>query len=72
MSDQWTGRLSEYLDGELEAGERVSLESHLQSCTECAAIVEDLCRIGIQFGAEWIQSTLLLAAKKRRKDRDGP
>jgi hypothetical protein len=34
--------------------------------------VEDLCRIGIQFGAEWIQSTLLLAAKKRRKDRDGP
>jgi len=45
MSDQWTGRLSEYLDGELDAGERVSLESHLQSCTECAAIVGDLRRI---------------------------
>jgi hypothetical protein len=41
------------------------------SC-ECKAPRGDLCRIGIQFGAEWIQSTLLLAAKKRRKDRDGP
>jgi anti-sigma factor RsiW len=45
MSDQWTGRLSEYLDGELEDGERVSLESHLQSCGECSAIVGDLRRI---------------------------
>ena len=45
MSDQWTGRLSEYLDGELEDGERVSLESHLQSCAECSAIVGDLRRI---------------------------
>jgi anti-sigma factor RsiW len=45
MSDQWTARLSEYLDGELEDGERVSLESHLQSCGECAAIVGDLRRI---------------------------
>jgi anti-sigma factor RsiW len=45
MSDQWTARLSEYLDGELEDGERVSLESHLQSCAECSAIVGDLRRI---------------------------
>jgi anti-sigma factor RsiW len=45
MSDQWTARLSEYLDGELEDGERVSLESHLQSCGECSAIVGDLRRI---------------------------
>jgi anti-sigma factor RsiW len=45
MSDQWTGRLSEYLDGELEDGERVALESHLQSCGECSAIVGDLRRI---------------------------
>jgi anti-sigma factor RsiW len=45
MSDQWTARLSEYLDGELEDGERVSLESHLQSCVECSAIVGDLRRI---------------------------
>ena len=45
MSDQWTARLSEYLDGELEDGERVSLESHLQTCAECSAIVGDLRRI---------------------------
>ena len=45
MSDQWTARLSEYLDGELEDGERVALESHLQSCAECSRIVGDLRRI---------------------------
>jgi anti-sigma factor RsiW len=45
MSDQWTERLSEYLDGELEDGERVALESHLQSCSECSAIVADLRRV---------------------------
>ena len=26
MSDQWTNRLSEYLDGELTDGERIALE----------------------------------------------
>jgi anti-sigma factor RsiW len=45
MSDQWTARLSEYLDGELESGEQIALESHLQSCPECSAIVGDLRRI---------------------------
>jgi anti-sigma factor RsiW len=45
MSDQWTTRLSEYADGELENGERISLEAHLQSCTECSAIVGDLRRV---------------------------
>jgi anti-sigma factor RsiW len=45
MSDQWTERLSEYVDGELEDGERVALESHLQSCTECSSVVGDLRRV---------------------------
>jgi anti-sigma factor RsiW len=45
MSDQWTNRLSEYLDEELPAGERVALESHLQSCGECSAILSDLRRV---------------------------
>ena len=45
MSDQWTERLSEYVDGELEDGERVALESHLQSCTDCSRIVGDLRRV---------------------------
>lgn len=45
MSDQWTNRLSEYLDEELLEGERVALESHLQSCSECSAILADLRRV---------------------------
>ena len=45
MSDQWTERLSEYVDGELEDGERVALESHLPSCTECSRIVGELRRV---------------------------
>jgi anti-sigma factor RsiW len=45
MSDRWTDRLSEYLDGELPVGERVALESHLQTCGECAGILDDLRRV---------------------------
>jgi anti-sigma factor RsiW len=45
VSDQWTDRLSEYLDGELSEGERVTLEAHLQSCGECSAILKDLRRV---------------------------
>ena len=42
MSDQWTNRLSEYLDGELTDGERIALEAHLQSCGECSSVLTDL------------------------------
>ncbi len=42
MSDRWTDRLSEYLDGELGAGEREKLEAHLAECEECAATLERL------------------------------
>jgi anti-sigma factor RsiW len=45
MNDRWTERLSDYLDGELPDGERVALESHLQSCEECSAILADLRRV---------------------------
>jgi predicted anti-sigma-YlaC factor YlaD len=45
MTDLWTNRLSEYLDEELLEGERVALESHLQSCNECSAILADLRRV---------------------------
>jgi predicted anti-sigma-YlaC factor YlaD len=45
MSDQWTDRLSEYLDGELLDGERIALEAHLQTCAECSAILNDLRRV---------------------------
>jgi len=45
MSDQWTGRLSEYLDGELEAGERAALEAHLAGCAECRRTLDELGRV---------------------------
>jgi len=45
MSDRWMDRLSEYLDGELPDGDRVALESHLATCSDCAAVLADLRRV---------------------------
>jgi anti-sigma factor RsiW len=45
MNDQWTDRLSEYVDGELANGERNALETHLATCAECRAIVADLRKV---------------------------
>jgi hypothetical protein len=41
-SDHWTDRLSEYLDGELDARERAECEAHLESCARCAATRDEL------------------------------
>ena len=45
MSDQWTDRLSEYLDGDLLTGERAALEQHLPACAECRATLAELRRV---------------------------
>jgi hypothetical protein len=45
MNDQWTNRLSEYLDGELDNEQRVALEAHLSACGDCRATLEDLRRV---------------------------
>jgi predicted anti-sigma-YlaC factor YlaD len=45
MTDNWTDRLSEYLDGTLAPPERTALESHLTSCAACAATLEELRRV---------------------------
>jgi tetratricopeptide (TPR) repeat protein len=42
MTDQWTDRLSEYLDDELEASERAALEQHLASCDACSVALDEL------------------------------
>jgi len=42
MSDLWTDRLSEYLDGELPAATREALERHLEECASCAAVLDEL------------------------------
>jgi hypothetical protein len=43
--DQWTDRLSDYLDGDLAAGERTALEAHLATCGDCRATLADLRRV---------------------------
>jgi anti-sigma factor RsiW len=45
MSDNWTNRLSEYVDDELPPAERIALEAHLQTCTDCSSVVGDLRRV---------------------------
>jgi anti-sigma factor RsiW len=60
MSDRWTDRLSEYLDGELPVGDRAALEAHLVSCTECSAVLADLRRIVDRAGS----------LERRSSDRD--
>ena len=45
MNDQWTDRLSEYLDGELDDAERMALEAHLATCVDCTAVLADLRRV---------------------------
>jgi hypothetical protein len=42
MSDRWTDRLSEYLDGELGERERAELDAHLIACAECVATLTGL------------------------------
>ena len=41
-SDRFNERLSEYLDDELEAGERRDMEAHLAVCEQCRADLEAL------------------------------
>ena len=45
MTDRWTDRLSEYLDGDLSADERIALEAHLRECPACRTTVDDLRRV---------------------------
>src|SRR6267143_1136121 len=45
MKDQWTDRLSEYLDGELAPPERTTLEAHLASCDGCRTTLDELRRV---------------------------
>jgi putative zinc finger protein len=51
MKDQWTDRLSEYLDGELSPAERTAIEGHLASCADCRATLDQLRRVVARAGA---------------------
>jgi hypothetical protein len=51
MMDQWTDRLSEYLDGDLPVGERRELEVHLADCAACRSILDQLRAVVVRAGA---------------------
>jgi hypothetical protein len=48
MSDQWTDRLSEYLDGDLAEPEKAALEAHLDTCAACSQALAGLRRIVVR------------------------
>ena len=48
MSDQWTDRLSEYLDDELRGSERAMLEAHLERCEDCQETLAGLRRVVVR------------------------
>ena len=49
--DEWTGRLSEYLDDELSAGDRLALEEHLRGCPACRVTLEQLRAVKVRAAA---------------------
>lgn len=51
MTDQWTSKLSDYLDGELKAAERQALELHLATCAACGQTLDELRRVVARAGA---------------------
>jgi anti-sigma factor RsiW len=42
MTDRWTDRLSDYVDGSLSPAEARALESHLSGCPDCTVVLADL------------------------------
>ena len=42
MTDRWTERLSEYVDGDLNDRDREALEAHLPTCATCRETVAEL------------------------------
>lgn len=49
--DNFTDRLSEYMDNELNATDALELEQHLRECAECAGTLADLRLIAAHAGA---------------------
>ena len=45
MTDSWTDRLSEYVDGELDPATHAALEAHLATCASCRATRDELQRV---------------------------
>ena len=48
MHEEWTDKLSDYLDDELPADERAAVAAHLASCAHCAQVASDLEKVVTQ------------------------
>ncbi len=48
MTDQWTDRLSEFVDGTLESDERRQVEAHVSECAACAALAGELRAVAVR------------------------
>src|SRR3989442_1003656 len=66
--DNWTDRLSEYVDGTLAVGERAALEAHLTGCAACAVTLEELRRVVARARAGRGAGQGLSQPSPRRKD----
>lgn len=51
MSEHWTDRLSDYLDGDIAPGEATRLEAHLSGCAACLAALDDLRALQVRTAA---------------------
>lgn len=51
LHEEWTDRLSDYLDGELPPGERLALEEHLRGCPACRGVLEQLRAVKVRAAA---------------------
>jgi hypothetical protein len=45
MHEEWTDKLSDYLDGELDAMEEAAVAEHLRQCADCVGVLNDLKRV---------------------------
>jgi len=45
MHEEWTDKLSDFLDGELTPEEQRAVEAHLRGCAACTAVLDDLKRV---------------------------
>ena len=50
MADQWTDRLSDYVDDELTPAEREALDAHLLACAECGQTLQQLRAVVVRAG----------------------
>jgi len=51
VHEEWTDRLSDYIDGELSADDRERVDAHLKGCASCTAVLNDLKRVVARAGS---------------------